>query len=64
MSVLLDSLALPGEHPASRPGLFSFVPMFRKRLQRLDPIMALTVVLVVAALIALYLTVFTGPTAA
>jgi hypothetical protein len=34
--------------------------MLRKRLQQLDPIMALTVVLVVAALIALYVTVFAG----
>jgi hypothetical protein len=34
--------------------------MLRKRLQQFDPIVALTVVLVVAALIALYLTVFAG----
>jgi hypothetical protein len=37
--------------------------VFRKRLQHFDPIVALTVVLVVAALVALYLTVFVGTAA-
>jgi hypothetical protein len=34
--------------------------MLRKRLQAVDPIMALTAVLVVAAVVAVYITVFAG----
>ena len=44
-------------HPTRRSAKSRVFPMLRKRLQGFDPIIAITVVLVIAALVALVLAV-------